>query len=112
MYVITAADSLTRPLCSDQVVLTADVAFTALTLFEILRMPVLPGTSNQHTSLGVLYQLVHNFEFRVTQMIMMPNIVGAMVTAHTAVGRVAGFLDSVHHPELQFSTPAHARHPG
>ena len=47
-------------------VITADVAFPALALFDILRMP----------------------------MIMMPNIVGSMVTAHTAVGRVAAFLDS------------------
>jgi ATP-binding cassette subfamily C (CFTR/MRP) protein 1 len=47
-------------------VLSADVAFPALALFDILRMP----------------------------MIMMPNIVGSMVTAHTAVGRVAAFLSS------------------
>ena len=47
-------------------IITADVAFPALALFDILRMP----------------------------MIMMPNIVGSMVTAHTAVGRVAAFLDS------------------
>lgn len=47
-------------------VLSADVAFPALALFDILRMP----------------------------MIMMPNIVGSMVTAHTAVGRVASFLSS------------------
>ena len=47
-------------------VLTADVAFPALALFDILRFP----------------------------MIMMPNIVSSMVTAHTAVGRVASFLSS------------------
>ena len=60
--------------------LTADVAFPALALFDILRMP----------------------------MIMMPNIIGSMVTAHTAVGRVASFLDSarVHEDAVRELPPA------
>eukprot|EP01052_Picozoa_sp_SAG31_P046013 SAG31_NODE_8633_length_1417_cov_1.088012_1_plen_197_part_00 len=55
-YVMTMA-AFTAYSYTDE--LAADVAFTALALFEILRMP----------------------------MIMMPNIVGSMVTAHTAVER-------------------------
>ena len=66
--------------------LTADVAFPALALFDILRMP----------------------------MIMMPNIIGSMVTAHTAVGRVASFLDSarVHEDAVRELPPAPLRAPG